>query len=333
MTIKRSSFGSARKWLWGRPCLRKRYVQHYYKDPADWLEFDTTIDYGNRYCKGFFWKYPKVAKSLLEDYRATNDSKVDSIIDFIVNGKSKILILNGGRGAGKTCLSMFIADEIHKRHENLNIAFIGEGLDEKAFPDWIKIKDSAEKVKNAIAIIDEASIKFSARRSMEDANVALSQLVAISRHQNLTIIFLTQHLKLMDINAWRMRSAVFYLMGVDSFANEKGKSDFEKTHLKMRLMMRPREVGECLFDLAEHHRLFTFKFQPPEWWNDGISKVFKNFNPHEEMIKRKIEKAKMKQRQKIELFKQKQEIMAEAYAKKGIKQINVKGEDTDNPFG
>lgn len=310
MAIRRSSFGDAIHWLDGHTMTMTRYLQNYYT-PYDW-----------KLVKNFFRENPIQAKHILRDFLKINDAKVNYIINFIINGKSKILIINGGRGSGKTCLAMNLADRIHNHDDKIRIAFVGEDLDEDAFPDWIKIIESAEKIKNAIVIIDEASIKFSSRRSMEDSNVALSQLVAISRHQNLTIIFLTQHLKLMDINAWRMRSAVFYLMGVDSFSNEKSKSDFHKTHLKMRLMMRPREMGECLFDLSEFNRLFTFKFSPPEWWNEKISKAFRDFNPHESIIKKKIEKKKQEQQEKLDFFKQKEEIRAKAYKKQGIKQIN-----------
>lgn len=321
--IQRSSFGSAIYWLEGRPATMSRYLSTYYT-PYDW-----------DIIKNFFWENPIQAKIILSDFSKTNDTKLDIIVNEMSFGKSKIVIIVGARGSGKTCLSMFLVDELHKRELAWRIYFVGEDLDKHLFPNWIKVVNDINQVPNsAIAIVDEASVKFSARRSMDEGNILLTSLIATARHNDLTILFITQHLSLIDINVFRMRDMIFFLRSADYTIGERGgrtRSE-DKFFRKIRNMMIARDIGECLFEQPSKRRFINFKFELPDFWNDEISKIFKNINQKEKFVKDKIQRAKDDEARKLNYFRKKAEIQAEVYAKKGIKVIN-KEEDDDGEEG
>jgi hypothetical protein len=214
----------------------------------------------------------------LSDFVKSNETKISSIIREIVMGKSKIIILCGSRGGGKTSLAMFLAEELNRRNPYEKIFFVGEGIRKDLFPKWIKTTNNIESVPtSSIAIVDEASIKYSARRSMDEGNLMLTNLMAISRHKDLTILFITQHLNLIDINIFRLKDIIFHLRSSDYVIGERGgkhKSE-SKFYNKIRNMMMPRELGECLFEMPSKRRFINFKYPLPECWTSEMSKLFK----------------------------------------------------------
>lgn len=314
MTIKRISSGTGLKYLRERWRDVDRYLSEFYYNYED-----------RDIIKYFFYENSVQAMTIVEDHCTTDYKKIEIILNQVRFGKSKIIIVVGARGSGKTGLSMFLTDELHKKEEEEIFYFVGEDLDPDLFPPFIKVVEDIEKVPRfSFAIVDEASLKYSARRSMKEENVMLTGLIATARHRDLTILFITQHLALIDIDIFRMRDIIFYLSSSDYTIGERGGrlNKQDKRYGLIRNMMQPRGQGECLFEMPSRRRFITFKFDLPDWWSDDISKLFKNYSPKEKQAKERAQKVKQIQDEKLDFIKKK----AEIYAQKGIKSIKIKGD-------
>lgn len=265
MVIQRSSFGSAKHYLDGHSMTLKRYLQTFYP-PYDW-----------NIIKSFFIDNPIQAKHILNDFSKTNDTKLIEVSNIFINGKSKIVFIIGARGSGKTATAFMLGETVHKEIGRA-IFYVSRDVDEKYLPKWIKKCNTIQDVpKGSFAIIDESAIQFNARRSMEKDNKQLGEELAIARHRDLFLIFITQHAAMTDANVDRLKDLVIWKRSNDYTFGVRGTRTREgKFWSKVRNMMSPRDADECLFEYPAMRRFIHFKHELPECWTDELSKTWKD---------------------------------------------------------
>jgi len=265
MVIKRSSFGFALHYLQGRPATITRYLQRFYT-PYDW-----------NIIKNFFYQNPVQAKVILNDFVKSNDAKIQIILDIFLTGKSFIIYIVGGRGSGKTCTAFMLSEEIHNRTGRL-IYYVGQGVNVEVLPKWCRYKETIQEVPNGcLAIVDESGIQFNAREFSSKGNIDMGKMLMIARHKDISLIFLTQHTALSDTNIQRLRDLVIWKMSNDYTPSEKGttRSREHKFWKKVRQMMMPRTMKECLFEYPMKKRFIHFSHNVPECWSDKLSKTWR----------------------------------------------------------
>lgn len=119
---------------------------------------------------------------------------------------SKIGVILGARGTGKTALGIKILENVYSKFNKKCYAI---GFQEKEMPSWINIVEDINNLKNnGIVLIDEGGILFSSRNSMSNANKLLSELILIARHKNLSILFISQNSSNLDINILRQADSL-----------------------------------------------------------------------------------------------------------------------------
>jgi len=125
--------------------------------------------------------------------------------------ESLIIAIAGKRGSGKSALGFRLLENIHARSGRHCYAL---GVPQKVLPNWITSIEKVEQVKNGGAVlVDEGAIEFSARESMSGRNRELTQLMAIARHKDLTLLLITQNTALIDKNVLRLCDAVVFKEG------------------------------------------------------------------------------------------------------------------------
>lgn len=270
---KRQSFGTAYWFLQGHSIAMSRYLNDFYPI-YDW-----------QIMKGFFYDNPIQAKVILEDYRRDNAVKQRIVLGCILDGKSKLILVIGGRGQGKTCLAGWIMERIQDTDNKLPIYVVGEGV-LHIFPEWVKYADKIEQVPNgAFIILDEASIRYNSRDFFKDANKLLGKMMAIARHKDISVVFITQHPQLIDINILRLRDLTLWKKMNSYDISERGtgkSSKGDKFWNKVRMNMAPRTKKETLFEYPAEKRFINFTSPEPIFWNDRISKSFQNFKFEED---------------------------------------------------
>jgi hypothetical protein len=217
-----------------------------------------------------FLKEPTVAKVMTEDYSIDNQTKLEYILKTLAE-KSVIALVCGIRGSGKTALMLYLAEEIHKRYPYKKLCILQSNLD---LPDWIEqTEDIFDVPEGSIVLFDEASLSIAARNAMSRYSKDVSGLLAISRHQGLTIIFCSQHSGLVDVNVLRM--ADVFIFKILSWEEVSSPAEHEKISplLSYLKYMMPTSNEESLFTDGE--KWYLVRTPLPSFWSDNISKTYR----------------------------------------------------------
>lgn len=214
-----------------------------------------------------FLKNPHIAKVLTENYNMDNDKKLEVLMDKLCN-ESTIGVIVGIRGGGKTALGCRIAEIAHNEY-NKKIYFIQTTI---PLPDYIEqVEDPFGVEEGSLIIYDESSVTLNARRSMSKNNVDVSALLAISRHRGFSILFISQHSGLVDVNLLRLADVFIFkrLSWEELNSGEKGTSSLMQ-YIKL---MAPTDKQDTLYTDGE--RWFNIKMELPTFWSDAVSRSYK----------------------------------------------------------
>lgn len=254
----------------------------------------------------FMKKHLFFTKKIIEDHQKDNLEKQQNFLDQLSYGKSKIAVIEGARGGGKTATACWIGDELYLRGLHKKIYFVKSGEKPKGFPDYFIVVPEIEDVPpGSLAIVDESAIKYNSRNSWKDENKDFISRLVVLRHKDISVILITQHLKMIDIGIRRLADIKIYKKGANLTHEDEGPDD--ERHL-VRARLRPNQTNEVLIEIPGNNSFFKFIHDLTEWWGDHISKSFANFNPEEQTRKIKGERlAHAKEMKKLE-FEQKREI-------------------------
>jgi hypothetical protein len=211
---------------------------------------------------------PFVAFTLVEKKRGSSDAFLARI-----QRKSTILLVIGKRGSGKTALGFRFLELFHyKTKKECSIV----GYADVKLPSWIKkIKDVKDAKENSTVLIDEGALAFSARESMKDANKMIGNIMAIARHKNLTLIFISQNSAMIVVNVLRL---------VDTLILKEPsllQSRFERKALR-DIYDEIKHDFKLLEDKASHFFVYDDDFQGmmsaplPSFWTESVSTSYKN---------------------------------------------------------
>ena len=135
----------------------------------------------------------------------------------VCNSDSQIGIVLGSRGSGKTAFGIKLLENIHAKCKKKCYAM---GFKEEEMPSWIKaISQVSEIENNSFILVDEGGILFNSRKSMSSANKILSDLILISRHKNLSILFISQNSSNLEVNI--LRQADFLVLKKSSLLQKE----------------------------------------------------------------------------------------------------------------
>lgn len=261
-------------------------------------------------------KYPYFANKILDDFEIDNESKVNRLLDSLSHGKSKIITIIGGRGQGKTALGMFLIERAFKLGFNKNIYYIKKGDRPEWLPEWINHAQVMEDVpNNCLCMLDETAIEYSARNFRDDKNKTFTDRLVILRHKDISVILVTQHSKLVDINIRRLSDIIIYKKGADV---DEAKKEDERAMILKRLM--PKDKTWSLIEIKNEAIYYLVTTPLPEFWDDDkVSKTFKDFNPEEMMRKQRDHQLESE----LNIYREKEKIRAEELSKKGITETKV----------
>ena len=223
-----------------------------------------------------FLEDPLLGKALVESYTTPNEEKINWFIEQVVTG-SKIIPIIGVRGSGKTAFGYWLVEEVHRRYPEKSICMIEANV--VGLPDWIyTVENIFDAPEGSLVIFDEASITFAAREAMSRMSRDLSALLAISRHQGLTTLFISQHSSLVDVNILRL--ADMFVFKKLSWEELYGKT--EKTAdllLKYVKLLQPREHKHAL--ITDGEKFYLIEYPLPSFWSEAISKTYRKLSKEE----------------------------------------------------
>ncbi len=204
----------------------------------------------------------------------------------LIYKKSSIGIILGARGTGKSALGLKLLENYHyktlKELKNKKITkkevrkLFALGFENSNLPYYIqKIKDPVFLEENSIVLLDESGITFSSRKGFSDINKLMSELILISRHKNLSLIFITQNSSNLEVNI--LRQADYLMLKPSSLL----QLDFERKKIK-KIYEKIKEDYEKYKHIKGITYIYSEEFEGfiknnlPSFWNENISKSFKN---------------------------------------------------------
>jgi len=213
-------------------------------------------------------------KSVYSDFNVVHSSSEDykKWEKKIMAAESKIGIILGARGSGKTAFGVKFLENVHAKEQKNCYALGFKGED---FPSWIKIVSDVSEIKNnSFVLIDESGILFSSRNSMSDSNKFLSNLILVARHKNLNILFISQNSSNLDVNI--LRQADYLVMKPSSLLQK----DFERK-IVQKIYEDSAEDFEKFKDVEGLTHIYSSDFKGfvsnplPSFWDNNISKSFR----------------------------------------------------------
>ncbi|MFH2019942.1 MAG: zonular occludens toxin domain-containing protein [archaeon] len=189
----------------------------------------------------------------------------------LFNSDSKIGIIIGARGKGKTALGIKLAENLYAKNKKKIYAIGFQKID---MPAWIHVIEQVDEItNNSFVLIDEGGVLFSSRESMSKPNKLLSDLILIARHKNLSILFISQNSSNLDVNILRQADCLLL----------KPSSLLQKDFERKKITEIYTEVKEN-FEKFKGHRGLTYIYSEefrgfvdnslPSFWSQGISKSF-----------------------------------------------------------
>lgn len=223
------------------------------------------------------------SKAIIDDYTQDTQEKLFDLIDNLRFGKSKIVMVVGARGSGKTATALYLAEEARNKGNHKTVYYVGEPENRKIYPAYFKFVKSLDELHpGSFAVIDEAAIKYNARNFKNKDNVELTEKLVILRHQDITLVLITQNISLIEINADRLADIVIYKIGSDYGIRKKRQmnlSDFDKQNMLIVNRLKPRVKEDCLIEYRSGAKNIyrTIVTPLPSFWEEKVSKSFRNY--------------------------------------------------------
>lgn len=217
-------------------------------------------------------KKPKVSasfKPLVEVKNISGD--LSEFQQKLLTSKNLIGIIIGARGSGKSALGLRLLE--NARAKGRSVAAMG--FNEETLPQWITCVNDLNSVKNcSFLLVDEGGILFSSREAFSNANKLLSELLLISRHKDLSVLFVSQNSSNLDVNT--LRQADYLLLRKPSLLQK----DFERDIIRKiydEYGNEFKKTGEHLtLAYSDSYQGFV-KNELPSFWSEVASKSFKNY--------------------------------------------------------
>jgi hypothetical protein len=212
-------------------------------------------------------KEPEYTELLAKD---TTAGTFDHFTESYLN-KSQIMLIFGKRGSGKSTLGFRMMENMHVQTGRNGYVL---GVKQDVLPSWIRSVESIEDAKNGgVVLVDEGAIAFSARQSMKKSNVGLGKLLAIARHKDLSLLFITQNTGMIDKNVLNLTDVIIAKEG--SLLQKKMERpvvrDFvTKADASIKSVGREDRIKHCYIFSDEFEGLVEISL--PSFWSTKISK-------------------------------------------------------------
>lgn len=192
--------------------------------------------------------------------------------------KSGVVVIVGHRGMGKSGLAWWLAEQTHKAKRQV-IAFGAPKVAKKLLPKWVEHVAEIQKLarrRGALVIIDEAAFRVMARRHQAQENILWAKMVAISRHKEHLLLFVTQTTRQIDISLMGDADLVVFkkpsLLHI-RFSRPEFRTDVEEAYQVLSAKGKGAKSWSMVKDFS-NGKTGMLKNTLPSFWSDELSRSF-----------------------------------------------------------
>ncbi|MBS3107324.1 hypothetical protein J4468_00225 [Candidatus Woesearchaeota archaeon] len=184
--------------------------------------------------------------------------------------ESIIALIFGKRGSGKSALGFKILENINNKTKRKCYIL---GIEQSLVPKWINpIGDITNAPDNSIVLVDEGAVSFGSRDSMSSKNKELTKILAIARHKDLTLIFITQNTGLIDKNVLKLVDILLVKEGSllqTQMERSEIKKFYEKANASFKSIKGDKKPYTYIID-SDFEGVVSFDL--PSFWSTKLSK-------------------------------------------------------------
>ena len=207
-----------------------------------------------------------------------------------------VAVILGFRRKGKSALAWFLVERLHKK---LNLQACCVGLPKKhrkLLPKWVNHYDDITKLpKKSVVIVDEAGLRFAARRHNSDPNVVMQALIALSGQKEQVILFIAHVSRLLDVDTIMDSDLVIFKM--PSLAHERFErreiAEFTKEARAQLLAKGNPKKWSYVVDFHEGGR-GVLANTLPSFWTETLSHAWADLALEEVKLKKQGQTKKEK---------------------------------------
>jgi len=198
------------------------------------------------------------------------------MFDLEVKDNHNFILENGliTHNSGKSCCGFRLLENISAKNKNRPCYVIGSNP--ANFPSFIGSLEEMEEAPNgAIVLIDEGALEYNARESMGKKAVNLTKIMAIARHKNITLIYITQNTAIGDKNVLRLCDVLIF-KNSSLMQEETERLEVKKFYKKINPFFKSHNKKErkTLTYIFSDEFCGFIKSGIPSFWNDKISKGY-----------------------------------------------------------
>ena len=195
-TGKKQFEGSHLEWIRSNHILVSSFLRNHI-DPDD---FDVV--------KEEMEKHPYVHRKIIQENQNPNHKKIEKVVEKLGEDEGRIDLIVGGKGSGKTVEAWFLCELVHQEYDK-PIYWMGPPFE--GMPDYVdQTMDPSEIPTGGIVLIDEASVQFNARDSMDSEQVDMMKKIPVIRHKDKNALVITQSTNLTDRNWVDLADGIFF---------------------------------------------------------------------------------------------------------------------------
>lgn len=187
-----------------------------------------------------------------------------------IHNDSLISLIFGKRGSGKSALGFRLLENIHNKTGRKCFVL---GVSQENMPEWIspieKIEDAPQ---SSAVLVDEGAVAFNARESMSKANKGLAGILAVARHKNLTVFFITQNTGMIDKNVLKLSDMLLVKQG-SLLQLEMERPEIRKFYEKAEASFKKLEGDKRQYVyLIDGDFEGTVSHSLPSFWTESLSR-------------------------------------------------------------
>ena len=191
--------------------------------------------------------------------------------------KEGVVIILGHRRMGKSGLGWRLVEQVSRKGvRKTAVAFGIPRSRRKLVPDWVRHTDDLKRIpEKSVLLIDEASLRFSARRSMSDPNLLLVALMGLSGQKHQLIIFISHNSRLLDVETIMDSDLVVYKLPSEAHILFERRETAAFTQEARTKLLEKRDPRKWSYVINFHNgKRLLLPNRLPSFWTEKLSTIW-----------------------------------------------------------